>query len=1280
MYRKWEGEEEALGMMNFIPNKNEVDYLGFTEADGFNFTYDEDLGGTGSTLYPEEGFDPRTPRAQSWEIVNNHVFWDIPLDEASWDESSNTIYNPTTQENESSIKPGVYADAYYEARYPTDSANKDHDFGNGSAKEHVAVCNYETELIRDFHNWMCSCNLETATNAALEKPYTGADGTVYTIDNIEYRKAKFSKEASDRLILDQWILYYVWREQFWMYDSGSKNLQVYTMGRQRHTEDGNYPNDAVNFYTGEDLRAAEYKRGQEDLTKPYQWGCMVRDADTALGINNIGELQFPPYLEDTDLMVTATSKNPMSSIEYHYDVYPYGGETKYAELLGEGSIYSGVMNGQHGAAWRLLPVCFGDRIGEIYKALYVASSSKTNSSNFSYETAAKKFNDHQDKWSEGLYNFGSQQYFGGAAFTKWYTAGCGNKRSQRDSWLYSGFRYRNSKYKVETNNNVITLRPQGRFNACDLNINTYIPLYITGAEGGLANIKQRHIDISKCTSFYFPGMNTESDTKLLNADLITELPDFYKLGDFLTLDLTYARRLKVLRLGNILDNHKTTRRYGLTTLSIGKGSCESLEILDVSDMINLTACGGLADQLNLKEFYAVHSGLKTVVLPESSSLSIVHLGSEVDPGEGSSMGLPNGCPIETLTAKNLVGLKEFKLIGNSAPALKVLTIDNSNNQTLYELAIYAAGNRIDGKDINILNTNWPLAKWYSSDVTIKRDLTTLADPSVKFTRSTIDLGTKASNLDYGTKELLASKFGDIDNPTNSLYVKYTPYNAKSIAIDIPNTIYCGNPEETYQLPFKMSSTDFTAYKLKKASDGVYRPAIKWSFVDSRDSDYAELTEDGTLKLKADAIGNNNISIALKVSLELLEGFDEVEKTKTVTCNLFYHEAKPGDVVFADGSFDDPTLEETQNRMKTETPIGVCFWAEEGNTGHGLMTSVNSLEAGSNISVPKYTLPCGPTPKTPDVANITGSMGDGNHYVIKNLEYTTINYYEDKYTSYENYIDPLNSYKFAINPKENGNDGVLIKQVGYTKVLTSEEAAYINDNLGTSYVEGDKLPQGKYNTLVTIIHRNVLLSDNDIIGDEILRAPVKSYQYTELEDLMVNLGKIATASKDTSSMYYQSERLLYPYTSACYSYNPQGKRLGANETVAEEFREGNWWHPCVGEMFRIQFYLTEASNGSIVGDKTIDPTIADSVKKFKQLLSNAFLFTGLTTKGAAYTATSDGNKASSSHSMYNYTYGVNVIKPGNNNAGATQFIDKNPGAPALSTNITTAPFAVVCCEF
>ena len=76
-----------------------------------------------------------------------------------------------------------------------------------------------------------------------------------------------------------------------MFDSGSKNLQL-------HTYDGQH------------------------------WGCHVRDADTALGIDNEGKFVFPPYLEDNDFRTG-------SEFIFNQKTQPEGTET--------------VLNGQMGA-------------------------------------------------------------------------------------------------------------------------------------------------------------------------------------------------------------------------------------------------------------------------------------------------------------------------------------------------------------------------------------------------------------------------------------------------------------------------------------------------------------------------------------------------------------------------------------------------------------------------------------------------------------------------------------------------------------------------------------------------------------------------------------------------------------------------------------------------------------------------------------------------------------------------------------------------------------------
>ena len=128
--------------------------------------------------------------------------------------------------------------------------------------------------------------------------------TTYNYDTAASRIDKFRNAYTDYLVSDQWILYYIWREQFWMFDSGSKNLQI-------HTYDG------------------------------VHWGCHVRDADTALGIDNEGKYVFPPYLEDTDY-------RKGSEFIFDQKIKPDDADT--------------VLNGQLGAIWINVRDGFGDRI------------------------------------------------------------------------------------------------------------------------------------------------------------------------------------------------------------------------------------------------------------------------------------------------------------------------------------------------------------------------------------------------------------------------------------------------------------------------------------------------------------------------------------------------------------------------------------------------------------------------------------------------------------------------------------------------------------------------------------------------------------------------------------------------------------------------------------------------------------------------------------------------------------------------------------------------------
>jgi len=143
-----------MGMFNFIPNKNEHEYLGFTAP----YTWE-------------------TSRAQSWEIRDNNIFWDFYMNEAYWDAGQNKAVNDIF--------------TYYEAIYPKDNTTETSDFGDATNVGEIENAKNETKDLLRLHNWLVSTNQSLANGQLLDEPYTDSLGVTYNYDTATYRLAKF---------------------------------------------------------------------------------------------------------------------------------------------------------------------------------------------------------------------------------------------------------------------------------------------------------------------------------------------------------------------------------------------------------------------------------------------------------------------------------------------------------------------------------------------------------------------------------------------------------------------------------------------------------------------------------------------------------------------------------------------------------------------------------------------------------------------------------------------------------------------------------------------------------------------------------------------------------------------------------------------------------------------------------------------------------------------------------------------------------------------------------
>ena len=612
IFQYWNNTYKPIGMFNFINAKGDEKVLGFVGA----YTWEN-------------------ARAQCWEIRDNNIFFDFALSEHQWDGSLN--------DGKGGMTPGVFT--YYEARYPSDSpSNKDNDFGQASNGGEIAVANNECADLLRLHNWLVSTNQLLATGRILPSPYTDVYGNTHTYDNADYRLAKFVTECEDYIIVDQWCLYYLWREQFWMIDSGSKNLNLYTM-------DGTH------------------------------WGCFARDCDSGVAIDNEGKLKFPPYLEDKDYIVN-------NEFVYNQGTQP------------EGDNVANVMNGQNSAIWINIRDGFAARLQQMYVTLY----SNAATTGFSYEQAIAKFENHQSQWCEALYNFGMKQYHGGTPYSRWIESALGDKKNQRRYWLYYAFAYRMSKYHANADNNVLSFRAFG--NGSDLTIKPYTQLYVSVGFGtrDYNNTKRyRCIDTEAGVVVKNEFKSKQNDTivYVFNSHLLTDIGDLYRFGDLGSIDLTAASRLRSLRIGSHADKDTLgTNGYLYTNTqlkSLDLRNCVSLESLDLTHCVGFGTATGqngifaldLSRQNQLQELYLWGSSITSVTLPQTDTLHTIELGGG----------------LRTINLVNLTSLTAFSI--QSVQSVTSVTILNSPIVDSYNIiaSVYSLGSN-QLQQVNVDNVAW----------------------------------------------------------------------------------------------------------------------------------------------------------------------------------------------------------------------------------------------------------------------------------------------------------------------------------------------------------------------------------------------------------------------------------------------------------------------------------------------------------------------------------------------------------------------------------------------
>ena len=393
----------------------------------------------------------------------------------------------------------------------------------------------------------------------------------HTHDTSSYRLAKFKNEFEDYFILEAMAYYYVFTETVLLMDNRAKNM----------------------FLVSYDVDLKPTKVGDEIIYKKQpagtygHWAPTPYDMDSALGINNEGELVYGYHLEDDGR---------------------------------DGTVFTG----QASVLWNNFRDCFQSEIAEMYLRLRSQIGTTNGSMPFSYASLAAKMNNHQDAWPEIIWNIDQQikylqPFYNG---TDHLAMAQGDKRAQRNFWLYNAFKYRDSKYSAgDALDNFILFRLNG---PGEFNIVPYSNIYARVRFGNARDSKQR-VFRNQTATFSTEGIASiyDLETYVYSADRISSIGDLSNFNIGLC-NFAHATKLKEIILGSERPGYENNH---LKNFRVGASS--------VLKEVNLSNCKALKMEINLEEcpvletFKAKGSGITGVIFAKGARLKTCYLPTSV---------------------------------------------------------------------------------------------------------------------------------------------------------------------------------------------------------------------------------------------------------------------------------------------------------------------------------------------------------------------------------------------------------------------------------------------------------------------------------------------------------------------------------------------------------------------------------------------------------------------------------------------------------------------------
>lgn len=382
-----------------------------------------------------------------------------------------------------------------------------------------------------------------------------------------------------------------------------------------------------------------------------RWIVLFYDADSSMGTDNKGNLAFDYYLEDID--------------------YTEAGDPVY--------------NGQNSVLWKNLRATRYDQIMEMYQDM-------RNAGSISYDAVIGRFEDHQSKWPEAIFNEDMHTKCleplineGDGLYLPMLQ---GKKEQWMKWWLYNRFRYLDSKYITGTSmENRITIRAHQKANVF---LKSYVNMY--GHVYFNAAMVEHRMNRGEEYEFEWPASGAEDPVIGINdADLLTSLGDLSPLMVEL-IDVSGAPHITELKVG---DGAEDYTNYSLNSITLGNNIL--LRTLDLRNCVNLTQNVNASGCTNIEEIYCEGTSVTGVSVPNGGILKKLHLPATVsnltvcNQPQLAEFQMPDYSNITTLRIENAGCIDPMAILPHMAENSRVrVTGINLNPETDAELSAFLA--------------------------------------------------------------------------------------------------------------------------------------------------------------------------------------------------------------------------------------------------------------------------------------------------------------------------------------------------------------------------------------------------------------------------------------------------------------------------------------------------------------------------------------------------------------------------------------------------------------